>query len=120
MSNLTSPDEAVNQQIILTSDSYQDPEIDGFNIEQLEGMAEDEVEHIITLLCLKEKQLKYDEKILKEWYKDLKDAVVDKREKILDHLKTRKEADRQVMNILAAETGKKPASVTSLRQTTGT
>lgn len=92
---------APQEDILLSRAVYEDKELDAFNVEAMQGMAEDEIEHVITLLCLREKQLQYDKKTLTSWFKELLDGTAEKREAVLDHLKTRKEADKQALRMIA-------------------
>lgn len=107
----------MSDHIHLSQETYADPDLDRFDLEQLQSMSEDEIEHIITQSCLKQKKLEYDKKIITDWFKNQVDATKEVRENILSHLKTRREADAQARSLLAISSAGQPASLRAVPST---
>lgn len=66
------------------------------DVNALDEFTDQELEHFVTTSCMRQKQAEYDLKIMADQFKSLIKTEKERRAKILDHIKSRKDADKIV------------------------
>lgn len=72
---------------------------------------DEELEHFVTLSCERQRTAEYDMKSMSEGYKDVIKLEKERREQLLNHLRTRRSANEQAQNLVKHGTGVQTVSM---------